>query len=112
MHHPWKFGGEWTSNNLDTGPVPKTLTRSDAYAQGIWLGELKTERKRKKWKRIHLFVKTKQYTYNKYFPHTINGEEITQKVEIFPFECLRISYSFLKKKRVHIINQFHRIVHM
>ena len=27
-------------------------------------------------------------TYNKYFPNTVNGKEISKKVEIFSFKCL------------------------
>lgn len=30
MNRPYRFGEDKTSNNIDTGPAPKTLTKFDA----------------------------------------------------------------------------------
>lgn len=46
---------------------------------------------------VHI-KQNKIFTYHEDFPDTIDGEKVTQKIEVFSLESFGVLYSFLEKK--------------
>lgn len=50
---------------------------------------------------VHI-KQNKIFTYHEDFPDTIDGEKVTQKIEVFSLESFGVLYSFLEKKKKEI----------
>lgn len=47
---------------------------------------------------VHI-KQNKIFTYHEDFPDTIDGEKVTQKIEVFSLESFGVLYSFLEEKK-------------